>query len=1010
MDMRTYLPCLAVVCLLLVALPAAAQNAALVGTVTDPQQAAIPDAVVTLSNLGTGVVQTVKTDADGNYEFPLVRPGNYSVKAEHTGFKTFVQSPLKLAVEERARVNATLALGETTTTVTVEASSAGVQVESSSLGEVVTGKRIVEMPLNGRFFLDVALLAAGTVVPSTNNRTFLAVPSGIGASGINASGTREDSTNYLFDGINLSDMVQNQITFQPNIDMIEEFKVQTNAFSAEYGRNAGIIINAVSRSGSNNIHGTAYEFVRNEKFDAKNFFDQPGKIPPFKRNIFGYSVGGPVIRNRTFFFTSYEGRRGREVTTLNTIVPSDPQRATVTNPIMLKVLALAPHANDATGTHFFGSAPRKRTLNQFTGRIDHNFSSRDSVFGTFIINRDSRTEPTLQGNNLPGFGDFRPAKRALVSLGYTRVIAPTVTNQLRAGLNRVRIDFNPAYTASPADFGISSPSPVFPDFVVSGALAFGGITGFPQGRGDTTFQYTDTLSWVRGKHSLKFGGEFRRFRNNNFNGGTGGTINFGSMAAFLAGTPGSATETALPATPTLRVSALDLFAQDDIKATSRLTLNLGLRWEYNGVPKELRDRQSIYLFDQNKLAQVGANGVERAYQRQYTNFGPRAGFSFDPTGRGKTAIRAGAGLYFDQPVTNIVTGLSSNPPFSTSVNVTSNVNLAAPFNAPPGSGTAINAVDPNFRSGRIFSYNFNIQQERFGTVFQATYVGSQGRHLRLVGDYNQGINGVRPLTGFSSINVQESVSNSNYNGLWLSAERRLAHNLTFNISYSLSKSIDNNSVGSSNPQIQDFRNIAAERALSDFDARQRFVLSGVYLLPFTADHALWKRLVEGWSLAPIFNLQAGNPFSAIVPLTATLAPGATPAPGVIYNSGSLEQFDRPSYVAGQALTVPNPGPAQWLNAQAFLRQNGGFGNAGRNILHSPGFEDIDIALAKNTRIREGLSLQFRAETFNLLNHPNFGQPVNSITSAQFGQILVTRTARGDLGSSRQIQLGMKLVF
>ena len=312
------------------------------------------------------------------------------------------------------------------------AESVRVQTESSSLGEVVTSKKIVEIPLNGRFFLDLALLTAGTVVPSTNNRNFLSVPSGIGASGINASGTREDSTNYLFDGVNLSDMVQNQITFQPNIDMIQEFKVQTNAFSAEYGRNAGIIINAVSRSGSNWFHGTGYDLYERD-LRCEELFRSAGKIAPFKRNIFGYSVGGPVIRNKTFFFTSYEGRQGREVTTLNTVVPTAAQRAAVTNPITQKLLTLIPNATDATGTRFQGTTPRVRQLNQFSGKIDHNFSSRDVVYGTFIINRDKRTEPTLQGNNLPEFGDERPAKRWLISLGYTRVIAPSLTNELRAG-------------------------------------------------------------------------------------------------------------------------------------------------------------------------------------------------------------------------------------------------------------------------------------------------------------------------------------------------------------------------------------------------------------------------------------------------------------------------------------------------------------------------------------------------------------------------------------------------
>ena len=1010
---------LVIVFSLTLSLPLAAQNAALVGTAKDASGAVIPGANITLTNRDTGVSQTIQSDPAGNYEFPFVKPGNYSLKAEQKGFKTFVQTDLILAVSQRLRMDTTMEVGDASTTVTVQSEATGVQTETSALGEVVTTRKISEIPLNGRFFLDLALLTAGTVAPSTNNRTFLAVPSGIGISGINASGTREDSTNYMFDGINLSDMVQNQITFQPNIESIQEFKVVTNAFSAEYGRNAGIIITGVSKSGTNRVHGSVFEFVRNEVFDAKNYFDPAGTILPFKRNIYGYSVGGPIIRNRTFFFTSYEGREGREVASLKTQVPTPAQRAAVTNPVVLKLLPLIPAANDSTGAFFVGSAPRKRELNQFTGRIDHSFNSNNFLFGSFISNRDSRSEPTLQGNNLPGFGDDRPAKRMILSLGYTRVISPSITNELRAGLNRVLISFNPAYKATPDSAGITSPSAVFPDFVVSGGMAFGGITGFPQGRGDTTFEYADTVSWTRGKHSVKFGAEFRRFRNNNNNGGTGGTVNFPNLAAFLAGAPTSATETSLPATPALRVSALGTFIQDDIKLTSRLTINAGMRWEYNGVPSEIHNRLGIYEFGANRLSRVGTNGVERPYKKQFTNFGPRLGFAYDPFGDGKTVIRTGVGLYYDQPVTNIVTGLGSNPPFSQSVNNTSNVSISNPFAAPPGTGSALASVDPNFKSGRVLSYNFNIQRELFKTVIQLAYVGSQGRHLRLLGDYNQGINAVRPIATFlngnvvtaaSSIAVQESVSNSNYNGMWLSAEKRFAKGLSFNASYTFSKSIDNNSVGSSNPQIQNFYNIAAEHALSDFNARHRFVLSGIYMFPFKAQQGLVNRLVEGWSISPIVNLQSGNPFSPIVALTRSITPGQPPVAGTIYNSGSLLGFDRPDMVPGQALYVTNPSPAQWINPLAFVRHNLGFGNAGRNILTAPGLQDIDVALSKATTIKEGILVQFRAEAFNLFNHPNFAQPQNAFTATTFGQITATRTTRGDLGSSRQLQLGIKLIF
>jgi hypothetical protein len=1005
----------AVLCLILSALPLAAQNASLAGTVKDQQGGVIPNAAVTLTSADTGVSQDITADNSGNFEFPTVRPAAYTVKVAQKGFQTYTSTGIVLAVDERRRLDIVLQVGDTSSVVNVESQTATVSTESSTLGSVVENKKIVEIPLNGRFFLDLALLQTGTVVPSTNNRTFLAAPSGIGISGINASGTREDSTNYVVDGQNLSDMVQNQITFQPNIDMIQEFKVQTNAFSAEYGRNAGIIINGVSKSGTNGVHGTAYEFVRNNHFDAKNFFDPPGKIPPFKRNIFGYSVGGPIVKNKTFFFHSYEGRRGREVATINTAVPTPAQRSSVTNPVITKLLGLVPTANDATGTQFVGSAARQRTLNQETGRIDHNFNERNFLFGSFIINRDERTEPTLQSNNLPGFGDTRPAKRYLISLGYIHVFSSSLTNDFHAGLNRVRIDFLQAFTGGPADFGMTTPSSVMPQIEIGSANSgnpwFGGINGFPQGRGDTTFQYSDTVSWTRGRHSMKFGAEFRRFRNNNFNGGTGGFILFPSLASFLAGTPSQTVETSLPVTPALRVNALGTFVQDDLKLSAHFTLNLGLRWEYNGIPSEIHNRLGVFDFTNRALVQIGTNGVDKPYHRQFNNFGPRIGFAWDPFGKGKTVIRSGAGFYYDQPVTNIVTPLGSNPPFSQSVNITQNINLAAPFSSPPGVGSALQIIDPNFKSGRVLSYNFNVQQEVLGTVIQVAYVGSQGRHLRLQGDYNQGIGGKRPISPITSLNasgqpvaaaggamtIQESVSNSNYNGMWLSAEKRFAKGLTFNASYTFSKSIDNNSVGSSNPQIQNFYDIGSERALSDFDARHRFVLSGIYQLPLNWNqNAFTRRLTQGWSVSPIVNLQSGNPFSPIVPIA---------------DPNSLETFDRPNVVAGQPLTLPNASPAQWLNKAAFvLAPTGTFGNAGRNILTAPGFEDIDFAVSKLTLIAERFSLQFRAEAFNLFNHPNFAQPSNNVAAANFGQILATRTARGDLGSSRQLQLGMKLIF
>ncbi|MEO8028995.1 MAG: carboxypeptidase regulatory-like domain-containing protein, partial [Bryobacteraceae bacterium] len=332
MRLRLTRPVRCAAILLLTMLPGLAQNASLVGTVRDGQYALVPSASVKLINQLTGVSLATYTGESGAYAFPLVHPGTYALRIERFGFKTYEQRKIALTVDQRARVDILLAIGDTSTFLSVEENAGRVQIETASLGEVIETKNVLELPLNGRYFLDLVRLTPGTTVQSTNNRVANNAAANIGPTGINASGAREDSTNYLFDGINLSDMAQNQISFQPNIDMIQEFKVQIDAFSAEYGRNAGMIVNAVSRSGLNDFHGTGFEFIRNDALDARNYFDRStSPVRPFKRNIFGYSFGGALIRNKTFFFTSYEGRQGRESSSIRTLVPSAAQRASVTD-------------------------------------------------------------------------------------------------------------------------------------------------------------------------------------------------------------------------------------------------------------------------------------------------------------------------------------------------------------------------------------------------------------------------------------------------------------------------------------------------------------------------------------------------------------------------------------------------------------------------------------------------------------------------------------------------------
>jgi Carboxypeptidase regulatory-like domain len=1014
----------------------AQSNATLQGTVTDQSGAVVAGAKVTVRNLATSFERITQTDSGGNYQVAALPPGSYQLKAELNGFKTFVQTSLTLEVDQNARLDIALQVGAASETVTVTSDAPLVRTTDTTVGGVVENRRIMEMPLNGRFFLDLANLLPGTV-SSTNPRTFLASGTAAGAFGINTGGSREDQVNYLVEGINLNDMVQNQLTFQPNIEFIQEFKIQVSSFSAELGRSSGAVINAVMRSGKNTLHGDAYEFLRNDALDARNFFDPPRpvakaqtgrELPPFKRNIFGAAVGGPIrfpgIYNgsdRTFFFATYEGRRQRESETLRARVPTAAERASITNPLVQKLVALLPAENAAGNFNFVGSASRPRTLDQVTGKVDHQLTTNDHLAVTYIFQRDSRVEPSNIGvHNIPGHGDFRPARRQFASFNETHTFGPRAINEFRAGFNRVRISFVGLTDVDAAAVGLNtgeSGPGTLPEITVPGLVTFGIPQGFPQGRGDSTFQFSDTFTLSRSAHTFKFGAESRYVQNNNFNSGTKGLITFVDMPSFLAGRVRRFTKPTGDISPALRVWAFNGFAQDDWKVRRNFTLNLGLRYEFSGVPSETHDR--LVAFDQAtaSLRQVGTSGLDQVYDSDRNNFGPRIGFAWDPTGKGKTAIRSAYGIFFDQPVTNIVTPLGANPPFRNTVdfdNVTVDTLLGAA--GTPRPPAVINSINRDFTSDYVQQWNLNVQHEIFkNTRLEVSYIGSKGTHLRLLRDINARIpsaagTGARPFTAFGRINQNENSGSSNYNALWATFERRVSRGLLFSFNYAWSKSIDFNSVGSSNPQIQNPFDLRAERAVSDFDARHRFSYSFVYELPFKLESApaVARRLATGWQLTGVGVLQSGSPMSPIVTTD---------------NSGTGDLFDRPNLVGDPYAPGPNcpetRTPTCWFNPAAFaVPARGQFGNVGRNFLIGPKLNNFDFGLYKNNRVSERFNVQFRAQIYNLFNHPNFGSPTLSFAAptatnpnpSNFGVVRATRAPRGDASSSRQIEFGLKLYF
>ena len=1009
------------------------------GTITDESGAALPNAQVTVHSLETGVERTTQTDSLGSYQVAALPVGVYRIEVHAQGFQPSTVNDLTLEVGRTVVQSFQMKVGGVAQTINITAEAGVIETTTSTVGQVINQKTVQEIPLNGRHFVDLGLLIPGSVTPPQNG--FLTAPlRGQGSFAFNTAGNREDTVNFMINGVNLNDMVQNQITFQPSINTVQEFKVDNSTFSAEYGRNSGAIVNIATRSGTNTFHGEVFEFLRNEALDARNFFD--ARKPPFKRNQFGAALGGPIHKDHTFFFFSYEGLRQRQGLTFNNPVLSDQQRAQVTDPISKRFLDFIPQANFGVGTaqpRFLGSGTAPVNLDQWTGDVSHTLGANDRLHGYYAVQRDERGEPNLQGNTIPGFGDTRMSRRQIFTLNETHIFGPSTVNEARFGFNRIHIIFTPNQLLNPADFGINNgiAEPIgLPQVNIGGiGLNFGGPAGFPQGRGDTTFVGSDTLSYLHGKHALKFGGEFRRFLNNNFARNIG-TFGFASVADFQVGRGNAFTVTLGDISNSIANGALGVFVQDSFKWKPHITFDLGFRYDWFMSPTERYNRFVVFDPAARALVRVG-QGVDQIYDTSKKNFQPRIGVVVDLTKDGKTVLRGGYSILTDQPVTNSVTGAAANPPLATPLTFNGTIRLDSALNTARAAGLAPSTINSEFDPAYVQSYNLNLQREITSSLaLQIGYFGSKGSHLRISRNLNQFVRGVRPfatLTASSpilpgaavgNITLVDSGGNSSYNALWITAIKRFSHGLQFNASYTLSKSLDYNSLNSQGVVVQDSNNIRGDRGLSDYDARHRFVVSAIYELPFKGN-----RLVEGWQLSTITQLQTGNPINILAgnPLAiagttlgalniASLTGVATLRPDVIgpitvtgqptqwFTAKVCDPRDPKGCPAGAAFALP----VSLVNGTAVFH----FGNLGRNVVIGPGFTNTDFSVLKTTKLTESLRVQFRAEFFDLFNHANFGQPgrVAQVGSTTFGVISSTRFATGDSGSSRQVQFALKLIF
>ncbi|HXD30507.1 MAG TPA: TonB-dependent receptor [Pyrinomonadaceae bacterium] len=1029
------------------------------GVVSDPQRSVIPGATIKLTRIETGEVRDVTTGDEGQYTITALEPGSYNLEADVSGFQKSVIN-LTLVVNQELRVDISMQLrGPDAVAVTRDSL---VKTESGSLGTVIENRQVVSLPLDGRNFYELTLLVPG------------AVPAAPGSAGsvrgdfsFSVNGAREDSNNFLLDGVYNVDPKLNTFGVKPPVDAIREFEMLTNGYDATFGRNPGAQVNVVLKSGANELHGSLFEFHRNAALDARNFFApaSEGK-PKYIRNQFGGSIGGALIKDRTFWFADYEGTRSREGITRITNVPTalersgdfsqslfsapidpftqlpfpnrriDPARI---NAVGRAIAALYPLPNRNVPFQNFVSSPTQRDRNDsFDVRLDHRLTNRADL--TFRYSFGDRnlfepfTGPTF--SLVSGFGDTVKRRSQNVMAALTHVLTPNLVNESRVALSRVAGSVTQEASRVNGSVGLPVISPNARD----AGLSFITITGFspvgdegnnPQNSVTNVYQVLDTASYVRGNHLIKFGADLRFSQQNAFRDvESRGRLQFSpfaqisgnALADVLLGFPLLTSVARVDNPQHLRTQSYNFFVNDSFRVGRQLSLTLGLRYEYNTPPVDAQDRANVYDLATHSLVRVGTNGVPRGgFEPDRNNFAPRVGFAWTVGRDQKTVLRGGYGIYYDQSPLAPGEALYFNSPYFDNNIFFSLPGLPLTLNNPfpsffpfPLPDSAL-AIQRDMRTAYMQHWNLNMQREvgRDG-VLEVAYVGSKGTKLLTARDINQpqpsalppGLPFVpRPDPRFDDIDLLESRANSNYHSLQTRFQQRFSRGLTTLLSYTFAKSIDDasnffSSAGDPNFP-QNSYNLRAERGRSNFDVRHRFSGSYTYDLPFgrgksyLSDAGWATTLLSGWQTTGIITLQSGRPFTV-----ALLSD--------IDNSGTGRSIlgfganDRPNVVGD-----PNVGSRttdRWFNTAAFaFPPPGRFGSAGRNILDGPGFNNVNASLVKNTALTERVNLQFRAEAFNLFNHPNFNLPDNFLGSPTFGRITSAR-------DPRHLQFGLKLLF
>jgi hypothetical protein len=828
------------------------------------------------------------------------------------------------------------------------------------------------------------------------------------------------------------------------VDSIQEFKIATNSYSAEYGRNAGGQVNVVTRSGSNAVHGFAYEYLRNRVLDASNSFDQ-GQKAKLIRNQFGAGTGGPVIKDRTFFFASFDALRGRQGFSQYGTVPTVAERqgdlsglgSPVINPftgapfegnripnssispLAAKVLALYPLPNlPGASQNYLGQPVERDTNTQFIARLDHRFNDSSQISLRYGYGKQDLFEPFAESSTqLPGFGDYLYDSGHNALVDYVRNFGASTVNSLTLGMNRAprrilpqnyQTDVNKLWGVNylptqARDFG-------YPAINVAGFSFAGDVTQVPIERASTTYQIADTVSMVRGSHGIKFGGDVRKIQDNGrLDLLTRGSISFlgaisgSGISDLLLGYPTFTIQSQSDNPKTQRTSSFDFFAQDDWKVSRKLSLNLGLRYEYNTPPIDPNNRMSAFSLATGQIAQVGTHGLSRSgFQPDKNNFGPRGGFAYALSST--TVVRGGYGIFYDSGILTANSAMYFNPPyFNVYVffpSATSLLTLNNPFPLNQGfvPPAGLSTLSPDIRTSYIQNWNLNVQHEFSGVgTLSVAYAGSKGTRLLRSLDLNQPLPGPgdvgsrSPYPQYSNIFFEESGANSEYHSLQISFNRRLTRGLTVLGAYTFSKSMDDTSAFLGDNADRNFpqnsHNYRAEHALSSFDMTHRAVVSYVYSLPFR--HPFLRNL----QTAGIIVAQSGQPFTPILQSDNSNTG----------NTGGTFGSDRPNVVGNPSIS--NPSAQKWFNTAAFaVPAKYTFGNAGRNILRGPGLATVDMSLSRKFDITDRAAVQVQAQAFNLFNRENLNLPnLFADDPSNFGKIFSAK-------APRQVQLALRFSF